>query len=389
LLKQAQHILEEMIEWRRDFHMHPELSFNEVRTAKKVSEALTEMGIPHQTQVGITGVVAHIGEGKPVVGIRGDMDALPINEANDVPYASQNEGVMHACGHDSHTAMLLGVAKILSEKEDRPPGEIRLFFQPSEEAWDEELKSGATRMIEDGALEGVDAVIALHVNSISPAGLIKVRAGYASAAVDDFHATIKGKGGHGAYPHYTIDPTFILAQVINAIHGIRARQVDPTKASVISIGSIQAGDATNVIPPEVKLSGTIRSFDEDVRAQLAKDLEAALAVSRSFGGDYELEIENGYPAMYNDPEVTELIRQTAIEIAGEEHVEEAEAQMGAEDFSYMTQAAPGMMFNLGAQLDEVYRGHHSPTFDLDENVMPLGAAIMAEAACRLLKEKSK
>jgi amidohydrolase len=346
------------------------------------------MGIPHQTQVGITGVVARIGQGQPVIGIRGDMDALPIHEANDTPYASQNDGVMHACGHDSHTAILLGAAKILSEKADRPPGEIRLFFQPSEEAWDAELKSGATRMIEDGALEGVDAVIALHVNSVSPAGLVKVKAGYASAAVDDFFAVIKGKGGHGAYPHYTIDPTFILAQVINAIHGIRARQIDPTKASVISIGSIHTGDATNVIPPEVKLSGTIRSFDEDVRAQLARDLEAALALSRSFGGDYELKIENGYPAMFNDPEVTELVRRTAVEIAGEEHVEEAEAQMGAEDFSYMTLAAPGMMFNLGAQLDEVYRGHHSPTFDIDENVMPLGAAILAEAACRLLKNKA-
>ncbi len=385
MLDSALKIKDQLISWRRDFHRHPELGFNEHRTAGLVAAALKEMGIRVDTEVGRTGVVGHLGEGLPVVGIRADMDALPLQETNDVSYASQNPGVMHACGHDAHTAILLGVARILADMPDRPPGEIRFLFQPSEEDWDEDLKSGATLMIEAGALEGLDAVIALHVDNNTPTGQIEINGGEASAAVDSFSATIIGQGGHGAYPHKTVDPTFILAQVINAIHGIRARRIKPIDAAVISIGSIHAGHTSNVIPERVELMGTIRSFTPIVREQLANELEQAFALSRAFGGDYTLTIENGFPPMYNDPEVAELIRQTAEEMLGDGQVAVGEAQMGAEDFSYMSQLAPGAMLSLGTKIDGPPRPAHSPTFEINEDALPIGAALLAEVACRLLK----
>lgn len=389
MLDRAKKIKDQLISWRRDFHMHPELGFEETRTAGIVAETLKEMGIRVETEVGKTGVVGHLGEGSPVVGIRADMDALPLQEANDVPYASKNPGVMHACGHDAHTAILLGVARILSEMPDRPPGEIRFLFQPSEEDWDEELKSGATRMIEDGALEGLDAVIALHVDDSIPTGQIEINDGNASAAVDSFQATIIGQGGHGAYPHETVDPTFILAQVINAIHGIRARRINPIDSAVISIGAIHAGHTSNVIPDSVEMMGTIRSFDTAVREQLSEELEKAFALTRAFGGNYTLTIEKGFPSMYNDPEVVELICQAVSEMLGEDKVAPSYAEMGAEDFSYMSQLAPGAMFWLGVNIDDTPRPAHSPTFDINEDALPIGAALLAEVACRLLMSPSR
>jgi len=388
ILEQAQEMQPQITAWRRDIHMHPELSFQEFRTARLVADTLNTMGIEVTAGVGKTGVVARIGEGHPVVGIRADMDALPIQETNDVPYASKTPGVMHACGHDAHTAMLLAVARLLAEKKDRPAGEIRLLFQPSEEDEDTEHKSGAVRMIEDGAMEGVDAVIALHVASGIPTGQIRIASGYNSASVDSFTATIIGEGGHGAYPHQTIDPIYISAQVINAIHGIRARRINPVRSAVISIGSVHAGEANNVIPNEVKMTGTIRSYDDETRHQLWAELERAFSISRALGGDYKLEISKGYPSQYNDPEVAALIRDISKEALGEEGLYPDEPGMGAEDFSYMTKLAPGAMFSLGAQYDNVKRPHHSPIFDLDENAFPIGAAILAETACRLLKLKA-
>lgn len=389
MLEQARSLQDTLVAWRRDIHMHPELSFQEFRTARLVADTLREMGLEVETGVGKTGVVARIGEGRPAVGIRADMDALPIQEVNDVDYKSQTAGVMHACGHDAHTAILLGVARILNAMEDRPPGEIRLLFQASEEAEDEENKSGAVRMIEDHALEELDAVIALHVNSTMPAGQIRITSGFNSASVDSFDAVIIGEGCHGAYPHQGIDPIFLLAQVINAIHGIRARRINPMRPAVISIGAVHAGDANNVIPNEVKMNGTIRSFDDETRQQLWRDLEQAFGVARALGGDFQLKFTRGYPAQYNDPEVAELIRSTGVEMLGETGLYSDEPGMGAEDFSYMTQKAPGAMFGLGTKYDVINRPHHSPIFDLDESAFPIGAAILAEAACRLLKAKAK
>ncbi len=388
MLNRAREIEDTLIEWRRDIHMHPELSFQEFRTARLVADTLRDMGIEVETGVGKTGVVARIGEGRPAIGIRADMDALPLQEMNDVVYKSQTPNVMHACGHDAHTAMLLGVAKLLNNMEDRPAGEIRLLFQPSEEDEDADQKSGAVRMIEDGALEELDAVIALHVNSNIPAGQIRIATGPNSASVDSFNATIIGEGCHGAYPHQGIDPVFILAQVINAIHGIRARRINPVRPAVISIGAVHGGTANNVIPDEITLNGTIRSYDDETREQLWKELEQALAVARAFGGDYKLEIIKSYPSQHNDAEVAQLIRDIGVSMLGEDGLYPEEPGMGAEDFAYMTRKAPGAMFSLGAKFDAVNRPHHSPIFDLDESSFAIGTAILAEAATQLLKTKA-
>jgi amidohydrolase len=281
------------------------------------------------------------------------------------------------------------VARLLNEMDDRPPGEIRLLFQPSEEMQDTEGKSGAMRMIDDGALEDLDAVIALHVASQMPAGMIEIRSGFACAAVDSFYATIRGTGAHGAYPHKGTDPVFMLAQLINAIHGIRARRIDPVKPAVISIGAIHAGDVSNVIPAEVKINGTMRSYDDDVRLQLRAELEQAFGVVRALGGDYDLSFEIGYDPMYNDPDVSSLIETTAGELFGADRLYPAEAGMGAEDFGYMTRKAPGAMFMLGAQYDEMNRPHHSPVFDIAESSFHTGAALLTETACRLLKQHAR
>ncbi len=388
MLERAHDLQDQLVEWRRDIHMHPELSFQEFRTARLVADTLREMGIEVETGVGKTGVVARIGEGRPAIGIRGDMDALPLQEMNDVAYKSLTPNVMHACGHDAHTSILLGVARLLNNMEDRPPGEIRLLFQPSEEDEDSDHKSGAVRMIEDGALENLDAVIALHVNSNIPAGQIRIATGPNSASVDSFNATIIGEGCHGAYPHQGVDPIFILAQVINAIHGIRARRINPVRPAVISIGAVHAGAANNVIPDEVQMNGTIRSYDDETREKLWAELEQAFTVTRAFGGDYKLEIIKSYPSQHNDAEVAQLIREIGVSMLGEGGLYPEEPGMGAEDFAYMTRKAPGAMFSLGAKFDEVNRPHHSPIFDLDESSFSVGAAILAESAVRLLKSKA-
>lgn len=388
ILERTKAMEAQLIEWRRDIHMHPEMGFQEFRTARLVADTLREMGIEVETGVAKTGIVARIGEGRPAIGIRADMDALPIQEANDVPYASQTPGVMHACGHDAHTAILMTVAKVLNDMKDRPPGEIRFLFQPSEEDEDNERKSGGLRMVEEGALNDLDAVIALHVSSSIPTGQIGILDGYNSAAVDSFKATIIGEGCHGAYPQFGIDPIFILAQVINAIHGIRARRISPVHPTMISIGSVHGGAADNVIPREIELNGTIRSHDDETRHKLWEELEKAFSVARALGGDYKLEIFKSYPSQFNNPEVAGTIRGVAQAVLGENGLYPEELHMGAEDFSYMSRKAPGAMFSLGARLDEVNRPHHSPIFDLDESAFAAGAAILAETTCKLLQMKA-
>lgn len=389
-LQHARSLQEQIVAWRRDIHMHPELGFEEYRTARLVAETLAGMGIEVETGVGKTGVVAHIGEGKPVIGIRADMDALPIQEENEVPYASLNANTMHACGHDAHTAILLGVARMLVETppEQRPPGEIRLLFQPCEEKQDDEGKSGAMRMIEDGALEGVDHVIALHVASGLEAGKIEIRSGYAMANADAFFATIHATGAHGASPHRGTDPIFMLAQLLNAIYAIPSRRINPVEPVAISIGSIHTGDASNVIPAEVTLNGTMRSYSEAVRKQLCQELEQAFGVVKALGGDYTLEIIPGYDATYNDPQVAGLIEQVTSEMLGADRLEPPEAGMGAEDFGYMARLAPGAMFMLGARYDEKNRGHHTPIFDINEDAFPIGAALLLETAHRLAQPRA-
>ncbi len=386
--EQAAALQAQMVAWRRDIHQHPELGFQETRTAQLVAHELRQLGLEVEVGVAKTGVVAHLinGEG-PVIGIRADMDALPIQENNpELDFASQTPGVMHACGHDAHTAMLLGVAHILHKLPDLPAGEIRFLFQPSEEAQDDEQKSGGLRMVEENALQGIDHTLALHVASHIPAGAVIAGAGPITAAVDSFDAVIRGRGCHGAASHLGIDPIFILAQVINAIHGIRARRIDPIKPAVISIGSVHGGDANNVIPDAVRLNGTIRSYDPEIREQLRADLQGAFEIARVLGGDYELSLMPGYPSTHNDAGVVEVIQRSATAMFGEDALVPSEPIMGGEDFSYMTEAAPGAMFFLGAKYDDYDRPHHSPVFNIDEGILQQGAAILAESAVRLLRQ---
>jgi len=386
ILEKSKDIEHDIIAWRRDIHAHPELSFEETRTANLVASTLRDMGLEVEVGIGKTGVVARIGEGDKVIGIRADMDALPIQEATGLPFASTSPNKMHACGHDAHTAMLLGVAKVLHNMPDRPNGEIRLLFQPSEEAQDADDKSGAFRMIEDGALQGVDAIIALHVNSGTPAGTIEIADGLVSASVDMFEAVIKGEGAHGAHYHLGVDPIYILAQVINAIHGIKARRIDPVKAAVISIGAVHGGSAENVIPSEVYLNGTIRAFDKEVRTQLHQELKQAFEVARVLGGDYKLTLQLGCPSMHNDTHVSNLIASAATDLFGSAQVAPLIPAMGGEDFSYFQELIPGAMFILGAKKDEINRPHHNPLFDIEESVFHQGTALLAETAVRWLAD---
>jgi amidohydrolase len=382
MLNRAREIGQQLINWRREVHMHPELGFQEFKTAELVAETLRSLGLKVKTNMGKTGVVGYLGEGKPVMALRADMDALPIQEANDVPYTSQVPGVMHACGHDAHTAILLGVATLLREEE--LPGQIRFLFQPAEEIDDEEGKSGAARMIEDGAMEGVNAVMGLHVDSNLPVGIVEIDGPRISASVDTFYATIMGKGCHGAYPHRGVDTIFILGQVINAIHGIVSRRIDPLQPAVISIGTVHGGQADNVIPDSVEISGTIRSVDEEVRRELFRELERALGVAQALGGDFELRIEEGIPACVNNPRIASLIRQVAVDLLGADCLHPPEPGMGGEDFALLANLAPGAMFGLGTKGEGGGRTAHSSTFDIDERALPIGAAILAEAARRYL-----
>ena len=390
MLNKAQALTDELIRLRRDIHQHPELSFQEVRTAALVADTLAEIGgFDVQTEIGRTGVIAQIGTGDgPTIGIRADMDALPINEQNqDKNYRSVNDGVMHACGHDAHTAMLLGAAHLLKQSfaEGNWHGNVRLLFQPSEEAFDENGVSGAPMMIRDGALKGVDNVIALHVASDKPSGEIHFQDGYSTAAVDSFEAWIRGGGGHGAYPHTGSDPIHMLGQILNAIYAIPSRLINPLRPCVVSLGEVRGGSAPNVIPNEVYLQGTIRSFTQEVREKLWVEIEKALKISELMDGSYAFKLYKGYPAIFNTEKVNDWMRDVTRDLVGETAVVNEEFGMGAEDFAYMCQEAPGAMFMLGAAIpDGLARHHHTDIFDIDENVLPVGAAILAETAVRFV-----
>jgi amidohydrolase len=387
MLERARELEQQLIDWRREFHTYPELGFQETRTAARVAEALESLGYRVRTGVGRTGVVAERGRGRPVVGIRADMDALPIQEDNDVPYASQSPGVMHACGHDAHTAIGLGVATLLAR--ETFPGTVRFLFQPAEEVADDEGLSGAPRMVEDGAMENVDAVLALHVDSSMPAGSVAVDAGSASAGVDTFYATIIGQGGHGSAPHKLVDAVYIAGHVILALNGIVSRRINPFDQAVVSIGSIHGGQADNVIPERVELRGTIRYMEPEVQKQIHAEIERALGVARALGGDYTLGIEIGYPPMFNDAGIVALLEQVADDVLGTESLQPPKKGMGAEDFAFFCSLAPGAMFGLGCLIEGDERRHHSPQFDVDERCLPAGVAVLTEAALRLLRQEHK
>jgi amidohydrolase len=385
MLKQAHAISEEIIEWRRDFHMHPELGFDVQRTAGIVAAELEKMGYRVKTGVGKTGVVADIGEGGKMVAIRADMDALPLQELNDMEHKSKIDGRMHACGHDSHTAMALGVAQLLAK--EKFDGRIRFLFQPSEEVADEEGKSGAMRMVEDGAMDGVDFVIAQHIDPGEPVGTMCINAGPASGGVDSWFGVIEGKGGHGAYPQGTIDPFFLLAHVIIALNSIVSRRLDPFAPAVVSIGSINGGFTENVIPQSLKITGTLRYTDVAIQKKIHEEIRRAFEVTKALGGNYELKFEFGSLPMINEEKVSAEIEKVGVEMLGRENLTKPENSLGAEDFGSFLEHAPGAMFTLGVQKKghEDYLLHH-PKFDLDESALPIGTAILAETALRLLKK---
>ena len=392
LLQRAKDIHEQIRSWRREIHRHPELTFTEHRTAGMVNSVLTGIGIETETEVAKTGVVGHIKGGKgPTVGLRADMDALPIQEINGSEFDSTRPGIMHACGHDSHTAMLLGAATILKglADENRLPGTIRLLFQPSEEAQDDEGKSGGMRMVEEGALKGLDAVFGLHVDSKLDVGTVGTRSGPMLAAADEFELTIRGSGGHAAAPHFTVDPIALSGLAINAIHQIVSRRINPLESGVITIGSIHGGIASNVIPETVTMTGTIRSYTPEIRKQLHEELQKAVNVVEAMGGKAELTIHFGYPPTVNNPEATEVMFAATRSLLGEDNVKQADMVMGAEDFSYMAQAAPGCFLRIGVKnptWDRQYPVHRAD-FRMDEDALPVGAASLAAAALRWMEEK--
>jgi amidohydrolase len=387
MLLEAQALKARLSELRRTIHRQPELGFEVYRTAELVARTLGELGIETQTGVGKTGVVGYLGEGDgPVIAIRADMDALPIQEANQVDYASQAPGKMHACGHDAHTAMLLGAAMLLARR--RLPGQVRLLFQPSEEMADEEGISGAPRMIEDGALEGVQSVIALHVDGSLEAGKISVDSGPVSGSDDTFRGHVRGVGGHGAMPHRALDSLWLTTQVLNALYAVPARRVDPFQPAVISIGVVRGGAASNVLPDDVYIEGTVRSMDRAVRESLCQEVRRCFEVARAMGGDYTLEFERGYDTMVNDAGVVETIRAAGRNMLGAANVTPGHPVLGVEDFGFMTSMAPGAMFSLGVrQPGGPARYVHTPDFDIDEDALPVGAAMLAEMALRLLSQE--
>ncbi len=390
LVSRAAALAPQLVEIRRDIHAHPELAFREERTAALVAERLRRLGYEVRTGVGVTGIVAELSAGRgPTVALRADMDALPIREENDVAYRSRNDGVMHACGHDAHVACLLGAAELLAESARAgalPPGRIRLLFQPSEETTDAENVGGARRMIEAGAMKSVDAVIGLHVASESPAGQVLFRAGPLMAGNDTLRGTITGANAHAALPHEGLDAVVLAAHVVTAVQAIVARRVDPLEPAVITFGRIEGGTAENILAGEVRLSGTLRYFSEDVRKTLHEELRRAFALADALGGAGRIEIRDGNPPVLNDRELNDLVRAAAESVAGADAVGEAAQIMGAEDFAWLAREAPGCFFWLGARIDGDPRSHHSPRFDIDESCLPRGAAVLAAAAQKTLAE---
>ena len=374
-------IEDKIIQIRRKIHEYPELSYKEYNTAKLVAETLKELGIEVKVGVGLPTAVVGIMKGSrpgKTVALRADMDALPVEEMTDLPYKSKVKGVMHACGHDAHVAMLLGAAMLLSKNKEMLAGEVRFIFQPAEE--DGSL-GGAKPMIEAGVMDGVDYVFGIHVFSKFPAGVFATRKGPIMAVPDSFKITVRGKGGHGSAPHETIDPIYIALLIANAIYGIPARQIDPVQPFVISITSIHSGTKDNIIPDEAIMEGTIRSLDEGVRQKAKSQMEKIVkSICEIYNAECKVEFKDDvYPLTVNDPETTEEVMRVLSQIS---KVVETEPLLGAEDFSRFLQKAKGTYFFLGVrneQLGCVYP-NHSSRFCIDESVLKLGALAFAVLA---------
>jgi len=368
------------IKIRHHLHANPELSYQEFETSKFVQQRLDEFGIPFEIKAntGVVGLIKGRDPGKKTIALRADMDALPIKEENNVEYKSKREGIMHACGHDVHTTCLLGAAKILNELKDQWEGSIKLIFQPGEER----NPGGASIMIKEGVLENPrpQAIFGLHVNPQLEVGKLSFRSGQVMASADELYFTIKGKGGHAASPQTCIDPILIASHLIISLQQVISRNRNPFDPSVLSITAINGGTTTNVIPDQVKLMGTFRAMDEGWRKKAHELIERITKESvHSMGGEVDLHIDKGYPAVYNNEPLHEKAKLLAKQFMGPENVEETEIRMGAEDFGYYSQLIPGCFYRLGTgnQQKGIKAGVHTPHFNIDENAIEIGIGMMA------------
>lgn len=368
---------------RRHFHRFPELAYGEEKTAAKICEVLDELKVPHLRGIGGTGVIAALRSRKPgaTLALRADMDALPVDEANDVPFKSENPGMMHACGHDGHMSMALGVLRWLIDNEwrERGAGKVIFVFQPAEEGG----RGGALAMLETGVFdpERIDAVFALHMHPELPAGRIALAAGESNAASDSISIRITGKGGHGAYPHLCVDPVVAGAYLITQLQSIVSRSVPPLDSAVLTIGSFQGGTARNVIPEEAVMEGTLRTLRPEVRDLVLRRLEAAArGLEASHGVAIRLEIDPGYPPVVNHPSMVEYTLNRARHLLGAESALVEPPSMGAEDFAYFLQRWPGVLIRLGCHdpAKGFLHGLHSPRFDIDETALDVGVKLVTD-----------
>ncbi|TCP21075.1 amidohydrolase [Scopulibacillus darangshiensis] len=381
----AESVREEVIEWRRHLHRNPELSYKEEKTSQFIYEILQSFGDLEISRPTKYSVMARLIGSKPgrTLAIRADIDALPIEEENKFDFVSQNPGVMHACGHDGHTAMLLGTAKILSGMKDQIKGEVRFFFQHAEE----HFPGGAQEMVDAGVMNGVDFVIGAHLMSDLEVGKVGIAYGPMMASTDGFWITVKGKGGHGGMPHDTVDSIVIGAQVVSNLQHVVSRNIDPLDNVVLTIGKFVGGEAGNVIANSVEIHGTVRSFDEKYRESMPKLMERVLkGITEAHGASYDLKYEHGYRPVINDEDITKVIEETICEVYGDETVERLKPKMGAEDFSAFQQKAPGAYYHIGARNEEkgITYPHHHPLFTFDEDAMEYGVNIFVNAVFKFL-----
>ncbi len=375
-----------LVETRRDLHMHPETGLQEIRTSAKAAEELQKLGLEVKTGIATTGVVGLLHGGSPgrTIAIRADMDALPVREETGLPFASKNNGVMHACGHDAHVAMALGTARVLAGMREQIHGNVKFIMQPAEENL-----GGARDMIVEGAMEDpkVDAIISIHVETHASVGTLTIKSGPIWASADAFVVSINGKGGHGSQPHDSVDPIHIAAHVIVAIQTMIPRMLDARDPVVVSVCSIQGGTAFNIIPESVTLSGTVRTLSQERRAVMPAKLEDIVrGVTATFGGTYDFTYVPAVPVTSNDPGMTEIMRGVAEDLWGAENVLDMERpNMGSEDYSYYVKEVPGVMGRLGAAKAgaERYPAHH-PKFDIDERCLPFGVELLSATAIKFL-----
>lgn len=383
----AAQVFDDVVAFRQHLHANPELSFKEYETSKFIKDKLQSWGIPFSSMAdtGVVGIIEGVLPSDQVIALRADMDALPILETNDKPYASKNPGVMHACGHDVHSSSLLGTAYILNSLKDSFGGTIKLIFQPAEEV----LPGGASIMIKEGVLENPAPhhIVGQHVMPLIQSGKVGFRSGIYMASTDELYVTVHGKGGHGAQPHQNIDPVLITAHILVALQQVVSRNADPRLPTVLSFGKVNANGATNIIPNEVKLEGTFRTLNEDWRKEaLARMKKMAEGIAESMGGSCDFNIMHGYPFLINEEQLTANARAYAEDYLGKENVEDLDIWMAAEDFAYYSQVTNACFYRLGTgnPAKNTMNSVHTPNFDIDEDALKTSTGLMAYIALKQL-----